>query len=220
MVPGPGIQVILAVLRGAREIGQRAHRVLECGFGLRHLVVSLGDLALQLAHADVELDPVRIQFTYAVERNGLLKVGLGRNGDLDAPFPRLLDEVEAAGLLMAVFLGGSHVDAPEADLMRFRSDNGLTIHHRYNTGRRGPLDRRNGQRAHPRKARGEEVAAEPVDHLLGGIPNRGREHLVACRHVDRARLLLQPLDIFGIECRVGRIVGVQFKERIQPLDDL
>lgn len=216
MVPGPCVQVILAVLDRALKIGELLHRLLERGLVFPDLRVSLAGLDLQFPHAGVELDPVRVEVADAIEGDRPAEVGLWRDRDLDATLPCLLDEIDAAGLLVVIFLGGSHIDAPEADLVLLDED-GVAI---LDDPRRLALDRVDGEGGHPRQRRCEEVGAELGHHLLGGIRNRGREHIVVRRHVNRARLLLHPLDIFGEERRIVRAVLVELEERIQTRDDL
>lgn len=66
MVPGPCVQVILAILDGALEIGALAHRVLEGCLGLLDLLIGLGQLGVEFPHAAIELDAVRLEIAKAV----------------------------------------------------------------------------------------------------------------------------------------------------------
>lgn len=190
--------MILAVLDGTLEIGALAHRILEGRLGLLNLLIGLGQLAIELPHAAIELGAVRLKFAKTVQRDRPVEIRLVWNCDLDAARPRQFDEIEATWLLVVIFLGRRHVDAPEAYLLRLP---------------------RNGQRHHVSKARGEEVPAIESQHLLDRIRHRRGELGVMTHHVKWTRHFLHPLDISRIESMVFRVERMQLEERLEPLQD-
>lgn len=194
----------MVVFQGPLKIQPGSHRILELGLLDLDRPIGVRQLGLQFPVASHDLDAVRVKIAKAVEGDWLVEIGLGRDSHPDALGSRYLDEVETTRLLLGIFFRRSHVDAPEAYLVVDFI----------------PLfDRRNGHRHHPRERRGEEVAAEPIEHRIDRIRHRSGELRIMTHHVQRARHLLHPLDIPGVETWIPMLEGMQLEKCVEPLQN-